>query len=322
MNNNAIYFPYINVPPTKFLVETLVYWDKLSSIVPSEFTVSPKKLSNKMQDLTSAGLVNQLLPLEYFYKLNNFEEEFLKIAVIWQQENKYSTFDYSRVHIEKLGSLYHRLIELKIARTKEYPWLEMPTPLANIFMSILATELGNLDEINATAVTDFNTTSEQTISSIREDILNHILPIPQGKVSIDSLLKFKSDFGHLTRNFRNKIEEECIDIIGIDERLRAEKVSVTKKRLQDEIDEIEDAMRPFWKDISFGSLMPLIGNGLVTYATDLTTQPIVATIGTGMSAIPSIYQGISSIKRQGQIKQKPIAYATLTKKNLYDAFVD
>lgn len=276
MNNNAIYFPYINVPPTKFLVETLVYWDKLSSIIPYEFTVSPEKLSKKMQNLTSAGLVQQLLPQDYFDKLNNFEEEFLKIAVRWQQENQYSTFDYSRVHIEKLGSLYHKLVELNIARTNIYPWLEMPAPLASIFMSILATELGNLNEINATAVTDFNTTSEHTISSIREDILNHILPIPEGKVSIDSLLKFKSDFGHLTQNFRNKIEEECIDIIGIDESLRTEKVSMTKKRLQDEIDEIEDAMRPFWKDISFGSLMPLVGTGLVTYATDLATQPIMA----------------------------------------------
>lgn len=319
MNNNAIYFPYINVPPTKFLVETLVYWDKLSSIVPYEFTVSPNILSKKMQDLTSAGLVEQLLPLNYFHKLINFEEEFLNIAIKWQQENKDSTFDYSRVHIEKLGDLYHKLVELHIARTKEYPWLEMPTPLANIFMSILATQLGNLNEINATAVTDLNTTPEQSISSIREDILNHILPIPQGKVSIDSLLKFKSDFGHLTQNFRNKIEEECIDIIAINESLRAEKVSMTKKRLQDEIDEIEDAMRPFWKDISFGSLMPLVGAGLMT---DFATQPIPATIGTGISAISSIYQGFSSVKKQGQVKQKPMAYATLTKKNLYDAFVD
>jgi len=322
MNNNAIYFPYINVPPTKFLVETLVYWDKLSSIVPYEFTVEPKKLSRKMQDLTSAGLVEQLLPSEYFSKLDNFEKEFLYIAKRWQEENKHLTFDYSRVHIEKLGSLYHTLVELDIARAKAYPWVEMPIPLANIFMSILATKLGNLDEINATAVTDLNTTPEKTISTIREDILNHILPIPKGKVSIDSLLKFKNDFGHLTQNFRNKIEEECIDIISMDESLRAEKISMTKKRLQDEIDEIEDAMRPFWKNISFGSLMPLIGTGLMTYATDFTTQPVPVTIGTGISAISSIYQGLSSIKKQEEIKQKPMAYATLTKKNLYDAFVD
>ena len=321
MNKNAIYFPYINVPPTKFLVETLIYWDKLSSIVPYEFTVAPEKLSNKMRDLTSAGLVEQLVPSMYFDKLNNFEEEFLNIAIRWQEENKQLTSGYSRIHIEKLGSLNYKLIELNIAKNKIYPWVEMPTPLANIFMSILASELGTLSEINATAVTDLNRSSEQTISAIRKDILNHILPIPSGNVSIDSLLIFKNDFGHLAQKFRNKIEEECIDIISTNESLRSEKISLTKERLQNEIDEIEDSMRSFWKKISFGSLVPLIGTGLSIHTTNFTTQTIAATIGIGLSAIPNIYQGLLYAKEQGEIKQKPMAYATLTKRSLYDEFV-
>ncbi|WP_256956848.1 hypothetical protein [Vibrio diabolicus] len=45
MNDNALYFPYISVPNEKWTLKTLLYWDKLASIVPMEHMGNPEKLT-------------------------------------------------------------------------------------------------------------------------------------------------------------------------------------------------------------------------------------------------------------------------------------
>lgn len=319
MKKNALYFPYINIPSSRFLIETLIYWDKLSSIVPYEFHADPSNLSKRMQELSSAGLVDHILPLDYFSKLKNFEETFITIATSWKEQNNNRQFESSKIHIEKLGDLRCQLIDLKLAKDASHPWVEMPTPLADIFMAYLASELGKLPNLNATPITDIldSNQNENNIAIIRQDILNDILPIPQGKISIDNILKFKNDFGHLTSKFRNKIEEECIGILSTDESYREEKVQTVKVRLQDEINDISEAMNYSWKDIAYKSIVPLMA---VPLSFDIT-HPLKAILTTGLVTIPPIYDGISTYNKTKGIYQKPLAYATITKNNLYSKFI-
>lgn len=321
MRNNALYYPYINVPTTKWLVETLLYWDKLSSIVPYEFTTDKSKLSQRMQELTSAGLVEQILPLNYFSKLESFEKNFLDIAEIWIRINKNANFDTTKIHIEKLGSLRDELINLGIATNYNYPWIEMPSPLANYFMSCLATELGKLPEINATPLTNISDNKiildNNDINLIRNDILTDIMPIPNGKITIDSILNFKNKHGHLTEKFRDRIEEECMNITSIDLKYREEKIHLVKKNLNDEINEIKDVMNTSWEDIILKSIMPLAAT-VLTISAEPSQQRII--LGTSITIASTVYQGISTWQDINKNKSKPLAYVTLANNKLLSNF--
>jgi hypothetical protein len=321
MRNNALYYPYINVPTTKWLVETLLYWDKLSSIVPYEFTADKSKLSKRMQELTSAGLVEHILPLDYFSKLESFEKDFLDKAKNWIKANKNISFNTTKIHIEKLGSLHEEFISLGIAKNYNYPWIEIPSPLANYFMSCLATELGKLPEINATPLTNISDdriiVGNNDINLIRNNILTNIMPIPNGIITIDNILDFKNKYGHLTKKFRDRIEEECIDIIGTDLKYREEKIHLVKKNLNDEINEIKDAMNTSWRDVIFKSIMPLAGT-VLTISAEPSQQRII--LGTSITIASTVYQGISTWQDINKYKSKPLAYVTLANKKLLSNF--
>ncbi len=321
MRNNALYYPYINVPTTKWLVETLLYWDKLSSIVPYEFTADKSKLSQRMQELTSAGLVEQILPLEYFSKLKSFEKNFLDVAEIWIKTNKNTNFDTTKIHIEKLGSLRDELIDLGIATNYNYPWIEMPSPLANYFMSCLAIELGKLPEINATPLTNISDdkiiVDNSDIDVIRNDILMDIMPIPNGRITIDSILDFKNEHGHLTRKFRDRIEEECIDITSTDLKDREDKIYLVKEKLNDEINTIKEAMNTSWEDVILKSIMPLAGTVLTISAEP--SQPRII-LGTSITIASTVYQGISTWQDINKNNSKPLAYVTLANNKLLSNF--
>lgn len=74
---NALYFPYISVPDEIWTVKTLLYWDKLSSIVPMEYIERPEELGPFMQELVHEGLVQQVFPAAYLHQLELFEDCFI-----------------------------------------------------------------------------------------------------------------------------------------------------------------------------------------------------------------------------------------------------
>ncbi|WP_172126444.1 hypothetical protein [Arcobacter acticola] len=187
MKNNALYYPYINPPKSKWLLEKLLYWDSISSIIPSQVEDSKDELEPLTQNLISAGLLKLVEPSKY--DLSIFQSKFLKIAKKFTPRNTAKT----RIHIEKIGNLSHELTELGLIDSKEfsYPWFKMNSELAFIFMKMLAEELSKIPDLNATTITD---SLPQNIEKerIREDVLSFCMPLPNvDKISIDKILKFK-----------------------------------------------------------------------------------------------------------------------------------
>ncbi|HBN04174.1 MAG TPA: hypothetical protein DD434_00080, partial [Bacteroidales bacterium] len=76
--NKLLYFPYISIPKSKWLVQTLLYWDEVASIVPFEFTSRPDRLDKHMQILINEQLVTQIFPEDYVSELPDFTENFLR----------------------------------------------------------------------------------------------------------------------------------------------------------------------------------------------------------------------------------------------------
>lgn len=251
MKNNALYYPYINPHESKWLLEKLLYWDTLYSIIPYQVEASKEELEPLTQDLISAGLLREIKPHDY--DLSIFQSKFLEIAKNFTPTSTTKT----RIHIEKIGNLSHDLTELGLLDSEEYsyPWFKMNSELAFIFMKMLAEELSNISDLNATTITD---SLPQNIEKerIREDILSFCMPLPDiDKISIDKILKFKEKHAHLIVGYRNRVEEITLNILNQDEKTRKDRFELEKSKFNEEIKELNEAISSSWKKPSIEKII-------------------------------------------------------------------
>ncbi|RLA84419.1 MAG: hypothetical protein DRG78_01475 [Epsilonproteobacteria bacterium] len=299
MNNNALFYPYINIPNNKWLTETLLYWDKLSSIVPFSVTNNTEQLSESMQVLKSAGLVNYVLPMEHISDSRRLREVFMPIAIRWMENNKDRELTYTRIHIEKIGDLSKELKDAGIIIEDVEPWYLMPDSLAVVFMETLAIELSKSEDIDAVPVTNIPVLQSDR-AGIRNIVLENIMPVPEGQISIKAIARFKLDKGHLTKKFRNSIESKTIEINNIQiPEDRAEYMKTKVEELVEESKEIGDAMESTLGKIMTNSIMPIV----VGVFADPIAAPFAITSG--------IAQGVDELIDRNISKNKPLAYANL-----------
>lgn len=348
MRDNALYFPYISVPDNRWTIKTLLYWDKLSSIVPMDYIDEPEQLRPFMQQLVQEELVEQVIPAHHIYRIEAFEECFIqyikpRVASLRYTQNKKAVLHneklnpQSRIHAEKLGQIPEFLIEEGLATRINWGWYEVDSRIANIFMAYLASCLGALEEINAAPVTNqvrfsrmfggLNQPHKRVNSKhhdkARDVILRSLLPVPNENVTLDQLLNFKDNHGHLLPALRRRVETHCAEIAVLpngEDRLVSTEHFITQ--CKDEIDEITDAMRPTWHQIAFGSITPLFGAGFTAKAASMMQEPGIADelayAGATLTFAGCAYQAIASIRdnREAHIK-KPLAYIAHAKSGLY-----
>ncbi|MFQ1645185.1 hypothetical protein ACK39F_08365 [Aeromonas veronii] len=342
MRDNALYFPYISLPNEKWTIKTLLYWDRLSSIVPMEYINAPDQLSPFMRLLVQENLVEQIFPAQHLYQIPDFETCFIKMIEHRTKNNNGFANNKTMmhhekinsrtlIHAEKMGSIPDFLIDSGLAsRTDRWAWFEVDTRIANLFMAYLASCLGALDEVNAAPVTNqVRFSSIITPPSIsansnsvhhhkaRDVILHSLLPTPDERVSLDQLLRFKSDYGHLLPLLRRKIEAHCASVAilpNVNDRLNLTKQFIFE--CMDDVNEITEAMKPTWKKITLGSIAPLFGAGFTLEATN--TNDELAYAGAALSFAAAAYQAISSIRgsRVNQLK-KPLAYIAHARSGIY-----
>ncbi|WP_203711426.1 hypothetical protein [Asanoa siamensis] len=58
----ALYFPFINVPSTAWWTRTLLYWDRVGTIVPHSYRHEPENLGLHTLELIREGLLDQYPP--------------------------------------------------------------------------------------------------------------------------------------------------------------------------------------------------------------------------------------------------------------------
>jgi hypothetical protein len=89
------------------------------------------------------------------------------------------------------------------------------------------------------------------------------------------------------------------------DRIQANEAFVLDSRLK--IAEIEDAMRPTFGKLVFGSLAPLFGAGLAVQATDPGNKVGYASAALSLSG--AIYQAVASIRdNRIAVENRPLAY--------------
>ncbi|MBA1362118.1 DUF6236 family protein [Burkholderia gladioli] len=281
MRNNALYFPYISIPNTAWTMRTLLYWDKLSSIVPMEYAYRPEELDDFMRELLDAELVETVIPAQHLWRVEHFSAGFAKLL-----EQKLATPNYSpkrlrlrprtRIHIEKLAGIAEILLDCGAAQREDYSWYMVEASIARLFMAYLTVCLGGLPEVDAAPVTnrweyaslfELGQTGRRLKRSeheeARQEILECLLPVPEGRVTLSDVVKFKRKHGELLPALRKMIEVRSAQIAQLtDPEDRADAISDFTRQSRLQVEELTDAMRFNWKKLVFGSLFPIAASGI------------------------------------------------------------
>ena len=333
MRSNALYFPYISLPPDAWTARTLLYWDKLSSIVPVDHLDDPEQLPERMRRLLAEGLVEPIIPARFVYQIREFDERFIDMLDKHRSlpkhalKTKDAPFKTTRIHAEKLGRIPEYLIDVGLAKQDGYPWYDVEESTAHLFMSYLAVCLSALPEVDAAPVTNHTRvmsmmmpprgiTNAQALHrrKAREVALNHLLPMPTQPVDIDQLVHFKQRHGHLLPDLRAKVEAHCIKVsthVNPDDRMTLNEAFI--REVQQQVREIDAAMQQKLGPTTLGSLLPLFGAGLAVQGTD-PSSPIVYA-GAALSFVGTAYAAINSIRAPRlDAAAKPLAYFAMAQR--------
>jgi len=334
MRNNALYFPHISIPNSAWTLRTLLYWDKLSSIVPLEYVYRPEELGDFTRQLLDAGLVTSVSPAAHLHRLEHFEmgfRELLDARLRRQQLRRDSTTARRRtdIHIEKLGHIPELLLERGVAAQNGASWYSIDEPIANLFMAYLAVCLGGLDTVDAAPVTNrweyarlfgYGTTNQRGKSpdhqQARNQIIECLIPVPDERVTLQQLVKFKEKYGTLLPALRTKIEARSAAIALLqdpEDREDAARDFVDDCRLQ--IEELCDAMRFNWKKLAFGTLAPLVGAGIQW--TSPPPDTAIAFAGGAITFAGAIFSAFSSIGLTDIQARQPLAYIAYARGRLF-----
>ena len=322
MARNAIYYPTIEVPADPWLLRMALYWEKLHSIVPIDHAYDPEQLSPKMRDMLSSGLVEALYPSQYMNVSKAIAEPFLRYAIRWKRLASDNRVRWSSVHSEKLHNIVEPLQAMGLVRPDSYPWVLMPQPVANAFLCFLAANLGQLRDVDASPITNQTygglTRVGISRSLAREDLLEQLLPVPSAsqKVSIDDVLRFREKYSVQAARFRERLEAECMLIASLgEEKMRQAQLHAVATKMRQEIDEVTDAMRRSWKDIAFGTILPVFATTAPLVDADWKRQPYAAVGAAGALAV-AVHQAVRLIQAPKVAEGRPLAYAALVRRGM------
>ncbi len=322
MTNNVLYYPYIRVPNNDWFTRVLLYWDTVGSIVPYEYISNPEALGPHMRSLLTEELVKQVIPGYHIHKAPNFTDAFVQRAETFRAQHNLEPGSLAnlptfRIHMEKLGDIGDELCKMGLARQSDYPWYDIESRLADIFMAYLAGVLSNIPEVDSRPITD---TSDQlslyeSPEMIRTLVLDDLLPAPSGGVPASDLSRFKSKNKKFLIKFRSQIESFIIQAGSIPElTTRKEMVNHFLTSAKVEIDNIVDAMKTQgWTKISTGRFFTYTAAG-VALADAIATGGLLTTIAAAFGTAASVYTTYRETKLPDAFQNSFVAYAALAKK--------
>lgn len=339
MKDKALYFPYINIPPTNWFLQTLLYWDEVGAIVPRDFIHEPERLDPEMREMVREGLVRQIIPDLYTLQAGNrFSETFINLIEKYglnrkAKESKFGPIYSSKIHIDKFGyEIREYLVREKLAIRESEKWYRVEPTTAGLFMSYLALFLGNDDSLLMQPMTDdyssMATFSEEyalgkmnqfeLLDKMRIDVVSNILPVPTNIWDIREIREAKDEFGELLPPFRRKVEDEIKRLSFLDDKEELKfNIEKFKRDSKEEINEIIGRMSDKkWGNIIFGTVCGL-GAAAIPGVRAIATNDWVS----GLEAIPgllgavySAYDGFKS--KQDDLIESPLAYAAFIKREM------
>lgn len=265
--NAILYYPSIKIEDGAWLRNAILYWDRVSSIVPG-FNYNEVN-SIEVEYLWSAGIYEPIYPID----MQNDErlcQEFCKqVKKNLKRRRRFSDRQrFSQVHMDKMRmpsenmvhidktpkSILDYLLDEGIAkRNCDGPWINMSEQDANIYMATLAKYLarihGNI-EIGTDDSTKFlfpyvaQRSKRKLDKQVYLDIaMQNILPMPNENISIQDIIDFRNQYKPQFRCFRQRLNnfQWSLSVCESVEEIR-ERIEMLRREIENDINEIEELM--------------------------------------------------------------------------------
>lgn len=260
-----LYYPTIKIKDGTWLRNAILYWDKVSSIVPGmnfdDFN------SIEIEYLEDAGIYEPIYPFELQEKPDLCEEfcEQVKMNLL-HDKRAISNRRVSHVHVEKVNMTNMVHIDKTPERILDYlldegiakrncdgTWINMNTQDADIYMATLAkylakvhrnTEIGTDSGIKFFYPYSRGKGEKDVEKQVYLDVaLQKILPVPYMNIPLSDIIDFRKRYERELNCFRRRIEDfqwslkQCGCIEDIQER-----TIILRRQIDDDLMEIEELM--------------------------------------------------------------------------------
>ncbi|MDN4524408.1 hypothetical protein [Fictibacillus fluitans] len=334
--DKILYFPTINIVKSNWLMGSLFYWDKIGSIVPIEFLERPELLDDHMRMLVEVQLIEQVVPENYIWEINNFEKSFMDFidkneiiskkvrmlrrgTVLNGKDEVYPSFN---IHMGKLDSIGQELVQRGLA-IKQRSWYKVEGYTASNFMTYLATVLGTLTDYMP--ITDsyhqmyhFLPLEEGDLphvlkEQLKSKIINNVLPIPKFIEDPYDIYRFKEKYYDSLKGFRRFVESFIQDLEHLSENQQGKRLELFTEQAKDEISYITDRMKDYrWRMLDFASICSL-GSSALTLGKGIIEQDVVDVASSSFGLMGAFCAALGKEKLI-ELERKPLAYAAILNK--------
>ncbi len=333
---NLLYYPYINLPDTEWTIRTLLYYDNVSAIVPTQYFHEPERYEPFMREAVQNELITPVNPMNVLdnpWEVSRMFDEYLnqnksilkrrrlpiqRNGISHIHEGKYSFRENGiHMHADKLNDgVFYNLIQMGLAEQIDDYWYGVEPKTAYELMTFLTSVVAC--KIDYQPVTDritgkcFSTIYAQnkdielrTRQYKRDLILKEMIPYPK-QIDLTHLRRFKDRHHDLLTAFSNKVEQIALNPTITPESplftMVLDEMKAAKEELSARMNESHLG------DIVFGTICGTIAAGLGFLA-----SPV-------LGAIPGLLNAIYSACRierpESTIDQTGLKYLALVDKRL------
>lgn len=335
MFTKALYYPYILIPDNLWLRRAILYWDRISPIVP--WRVEQKIPKNHIsKELKSRGVLDFIHPesiltgaekelSECFLKIVTSEEFRTKIGP--PEKRRYS----SRIYRDKFShTLLNELRDLYLFKEEDDDALLFEPLTGTIYMGFLASSLAkglNLEPITDVKVYQDGFLRSNLIPSNRPTVstslvLEKLLPAPKGEIAVKEIIQFKEKHERELLAFRNVIRSTQTSLKAVtDEHQYNEKLDAVKDEIKEHCLVLDRKMKDngwetVWNTVETPFKLSLQEVGVVGLVGATYSVPVAIGV-LGANAVVKIVREVfhnHRVRRESILEASPYTYVFNVKK--------
>lgn len=235
----ALYYPYIYIQSLNWLKASLLYWDRIVRVVPESMHLQD---DDSIKAVIDSGLLRPVYPEKYKDRAGNaFLDKLLplvdncassgKTAIlkeIVRGRSAHQSAQFSQLHVDKLSqTVQDKLQDLGLLkRSKE--WQITVSHLAELYMTCLASEISEQEEIHALTDSPGYASCGEYISNGKLVESNNLDPLTisltlniglpnlksMNEIPIGKVIEFHQTYSDERQHFRSAIEELRQELAG------------------------------------------------------------------------------------------------------------
>ncbi len=333
--NDLLYYPYINLPHSDWTIRTLLYYEKLATIVPQEYFYNPERhYEPHMLELVRNELVVPVDPIRTLSNPWEVTRPFIEYTQnpefnIEAKRESFGTGNYGRIHVDKFkprgawihsdkfdGEIFYQLEQMGLAKRMDHSWYIVEYHTASFLMTFLATLISS--KLSLQPITDdivIKSNRNRFVAEPdgntrkREIILRELIPFPS-ELDLTKFYRFKEKYAELLLVFKNKIEQIVLDD-SIEEGSELFKIKV------DELKHHKSELSAKMNESKLGSIIFGSICGIIGAIQGLSTAETPGAIIGGLPGFASaIYSAIKIEKAEDVFDQSGMKYLALVDKRL------